>query len=119
MRATGQRLGIGKPHEHAPVFIPQMQTHRLQAGPRRERLDLLEDRVFIVAALELVVGDAWAEMMDVVEADIAADPLKQPGELVVRRALHRRCSEIPVLVMLPVGFLKLMLHIEQPDAGHR
>jgi hypothetical protein len=39
--------------------------------------------VFFMTLLQAIVGDARAEMMDVMKADIAGKPLQYPGKLVV------------------------------------
>ena len=61
---------------HAPcLFIPQAQRKALQAGPQREWFDLLKNRVVVVAFFQIVIGYARAEVVDVVKADIARNPL--------------------------------------------
>ena len=54
--------------------------------------------------------------MDVVEADIAGQPMHEPRQVVEGAALEGRRLEIPLRVLAPIGVLELMLHIEQPDA---
>src|SRR3546814_7151960 len=70
-----------------------------------------------MAFLQVVVRDACAEMVDLVVADVAGEPLQDLRQLVKRAALQRCRRVIPVFVARPVHVLELMLHVEQPDAG--
>ena len=78
---------------------------------------VVEDRVLLVRALQVVVGDARAEVVDVVEADVAGAELQHPRQLQVGAAAQRRLGVAPVLAALPVGVLELVLDVEQPDPG--
>ncbi|MNN88559.1 hypothetical protein D3C81_2062640 [compost metagenome] len=55
-------------------------------------------------------------MMNMVEANVAGNPLQQLRQLIVRAPFYRCRNITPFLFMLEVGILELMLHIEQPDA---
>ncbi len=65
----------------------------------------------------MVIGNRRLQMVDVVEPDVAGEPLQDPGQLVERTALERRPGEIPLLAPRPIDAIELMLHIEQPDPG--
>jgi hypothetical protein len=41
--------------------------------------NLMEFRILVVALLQLVIGDTRAQMVDVVEADVTANPLEGFG----------------------------------------
>lgn len=69
-----------------------------------------------MAFLQFVVGDLRAEVMDVMEADVAREPLQHFRQFVERTACHARLEEIPVLVALPIGRVEIMLDVEQPHA---
>src|SRR5262249_55527903 len=62
------------------------------------------------------VGDARAEVVDGVQADVAREPLEYFGQLIVGASLQRCFGEIPFGMVAPIGIFKLMLHIKQPDA---
>ena len=73
----------------------------------------------VVAALEVVVRNLRAEMMQVVIADVPREPLENAREFVERTPLQCRRRVVPVLSPLPIGVLELVLHVKQPDAGRR
>ena len=79
----------------------------------------MQNLVFLQAAGQLVVGDARIQVVDVVEADVAAEPLQNRRKLVIRAALQPGFEEVPVFVPLPEGAREVVLHIEQPDADRR
>src|SRR5690349_13165734 len=54
--------------------------------------------------------------MNVVQTDVAGEPLQYFRQFVIRTALQCRPHRVPILLPRPVIFLKLMLDIEQPDA---
>ena len=87
------------------------------AVPQRQRRNVVEDRVLVVRALEVVVRDPRVEVVDVVQPDVAGEELEQLRELEVRAALERGLGEAPVVAALPVGVLELVLHVEEEDAG--
>ena len=57
--------------------------------------------------------------MDMVQADAAREPLQHGREHEVRAAVQRRGRVVPLVAGLPVCILELVLHVEQPHAGHR
>lgn len=65
----------------ATLFIPETEGEGFQTGEQRDRLDALEQRVGAVASLEIVVRDARAQMVNVMRADVAREPLQDPGSL--------------------------------------
>ena len=98
------------------LLVPEVKRQALQAGPQRDGLDLLEQPLALVAVLQVVVGNARAQMVDVVEADTGREPLQHAGQLVEGAAAQRRRRVIPVVAALPVGVFELMLHVEEPNA---
>src|SRR4051794_19358874 len=63
------RLGPG--HEASGVLVVELEARRLDPVPEAQDRHVVEDRVVVVGALEVVVRDPGAEVMDVVEADVA------------------------------------------------
>src|SRR6185503_4786429 len=60
--------------------------------------------------------------MDMMETDIACEPLQHFGKFIEGTAIHARVKETPFLVTFPVGWVEVMLYVEQPDArttGHQ
>src|SRR5215208_3633918 len=98
------------------LLVPEVKRQATQAGPQSDGLDLLEQPLALVALLQVVVGNPRAQMMDVMEADIAREPLQQAGQLVEGAAAQSRSRVVPVLAALPVRIFELVLHVEQPDA---
>ena len=112
----GLALKVFEPNQFLRLLVPQPQRNTFQAGEQRDGVHLLELRVLVVALLQRVVGDARAEVMNVVQADIAGEPPQQPGQLEIGAAAQSSRGEIPVGAVLPIGILKLVLNVKQPDA---
>src|SRR6202161_3449586 len=72
------------------LFVPETGGQRFQARKQRHRLHLPEQRFDLVTSLQIVVGNARAQMMNVMKADIAREPLQNLRQLVERAAPHRR-----------------------------
>jgi hypothetical protein len=73
------------------------------------RVGPLEARARLEAFLEAVVRHLEVQMMDVVEADVAAEPLEDAGEVEVRTAGEGGLLHRPRIVAIPVGVLELVL----------
>src|SRR5829696_921713 len=76
----------------------------------------LELGVFLVTCLELVVGDLWAEVMDMMETDIPREPLQQLWQLIEGAAVHAGIEELPLRMAFPVSRVEVVLDIKKPDA---
>ncbi len=72
-----------------------------------------------MAGLEPVVRHPRVEMMDVVKADVAGEPLQQPRQAEIRTAPQRRRHRRPRVVARPERSLEAMLQREQPHADDR
>ena len=68
-----------------------------------------------VTRLEIVIWNPRAQVVNMVETDIAAKPLQDRRELVKRGPLERLTQVAPILVALPVGIFELVLNVEQPN----
>ncbi|MNE72791.1 hypothetical protein D3C80_1687620 [compost metagenome] len=66
--------------------------------------------------LQIIVGHFGRQVMHMMKADVAGDPLQQLRQLVIRASFYGSHNIAPFLFMLKKSILKLMLHIEQPDA---
>jgi hypothetical protein len=106
-----------EPDELTALFVPEAEGQRFEALKESDRLDLLEERICIVTALEIVVRNTGAEMMNMVKADIPGKPLQDLGQFVKRTAFERSFCVIPVFAAFPVNAIELMLHIEQPHTS--
>ena len=120
--ATGQPrgargAGLAEGDELARVLVPELEPHRAQTVPQRQRRHVVEHRVVVVRGLEVVVGDPRVEVMDVVQPDVAGEELQHLRQLQVGAAAQRGVGVGPVAVALPEGVLELVLDVEQPDPG--
>ena len=116
------RLQMPETDQLALLLVPQVQPQRFQAAPKRDRRHILELRVLFHTLLQRIVRDARAQVVDVVEPNVASEPLQHLRQLEVRAAADRSGRVIPLLVALPVGALELVLNIEHPDpaqAAHK
>src|SRR5215510_14946790 len=101
--------------DHPPaLFVPQFHRGRFQTRPDSQDRRFLEKGVLFVAPLQLVVRNFRTEMVDVMESDVAAEPLQHARQLVIRTAQQRRRRVIPLAAVAPVGLLILMLDVEKP-----
>ena len=97
-------------------FIPQAKGKGLQASAEREPFYRLEERLRLMGSLGAVVRNSRTEMMDMMKADVSAEPLKNFRKFVVRTALQGSLGKVPILSPLPVDIFKLMLHVEKPHS---
>src|SRR5215210_1293876 len=99
------------PYQHLFLFIPQAEEQRPKAMLKRQRLNL-KNRILIVALFQLIVGNPWAEVMDMMKTDIPGEPLQDFGELIERTAIQAGVEELPIWVAFPISWVKVMLNIE-------
>jgi len=77
-------------HQPPRALVPQAEAQALDAGEQGDRLDGLKERLGTVGCLEMIIGNARAQVVDMMEADVAGKPLENPGQLVIGIALERR-----------------------------
>ncbi len=83
---------LSNPTSFAIFLIPQTVGSGFQAGAQGDRRHGLEKRLGLVAFLEVVIRNARAQVVDVVKADVAGEPLEHPRQLVIRAALQRAAA---------------------------
>src|SRR5690349_18129970 len=71
--------------------------------------------IFIIAFGEVIVGDLGAQVMDMMKADIPAEPLQNERQFIEGTALQPCLYKFPALVVVPVGWVKVVLDVEEPD----
>jgi len=76
----------------------------------------LKEGILLVSLRQLVVRNFRTEVMDVVETDVAREPLYHLWQFIERTAVHARIEELPIRMAFPIGRVEIMLDIEQPDA---
>ena len=65
------------------LFIPEFVEYATQAFKKGNFIGhLVKDGIFLVTLLQLVVGNLRAEVMDVMKADVAREPLQHFGEFI-------------------------------------
>src|SRR5436190_1789416 len=75
-----QLTGLSEGHESPALLVIELESDGAQAVPERQRRRLVQERVGIVGALEVVVRDACAEMMDMVQTDVPGEELQHPWQ---------------------------------------
>lgn len=69
-------------NQHAPLFVPKSVRERLEAGEECDWFDGLKQRLSLVALLKMVIWNARAEMMNMMETNVAGEPLQDFGQFV-------------------------------------
>src|SRR2546423_606046 len=103
--------------ELALLLVEKPEGERSQAREQRQRFHLLKERFRLVALLQVVIGNARAQMVNVMKANVAREPLEHFRQFVERAAMQRRGRIVPVPAAFPIDILELMLHIKQPYSG--
>src|SRR5688500_11417006 len=104
------------PNELPALLVPEAKPERSQAGYQRDGRDLLKQPVALVTSLQVVVGNARAQVVDVMKADVARQPLQHLRQLVVGAAAQCGRRVVPVVAAFPINAIELMLHVEQPES---
>ena len=101
--------------DHLPVdFVPQPQFNGFKTAEKAKFWCLLEEGMREMTSLKIVVGNHRIEVVDVVIANVAREPLENFWEVVVAAAFHRSCRIIPLFTRGPIRVFELVLHVEQP-----
>ena len=90
----------------------------MQAGNKSNGLDPVEHQVLPVTAFQVVVGNFWAEVVDMVKSNIAGKPLQQLRELHKGTPLHCHGLVIPLFLPGPDHIFILVLYIKEPYTGY-
>src|SRR5206468_8563391 len=86
---------------------------------QRDHGRAMEERVFVVTPLQIVVGNARAEVVNVVQPNVAGKPAQYERKSKIGASRDRGRGIVPLVMPLPIGLLELMLYIEEPDARER
>jgi len=63
------------------LFVPQPISGGFETGKQSDGFHLLEQRVGLMAFLQIVIWNARTQMVDVMEPDVAGEPLQDAGNL--------------------------------------
>ena len=58
-------------HEFPALLIPKAEGERFETAEQSDRLHALKERIGLVTSLQIVVRNTRAQMVNVVEADVA------------------------------------------------
>src|SRR5204862_8241961 len=78
------------------LLVPESEREGFKTSQQCDGLHALKQGIGIVASLQIVIGNTRAQMMDMVKADVAGEPLENPGQLVERTAFLRGLGIGPV-----------------------
>ena len=67
--------------ELTAFFVPKPVAERFETGEQRDGFHRLKQWLGVMAFLQVVIGNARAEMVDVMEPDVAGEPLQDFGSL--------------------------------------
>jgi hypothetical protein len=98
------------------LFVPETQAEGFQTREQRDGLHCLKKRIGLVAFFQVVIGNAGAEMVNMMKPNVAGEPLQNLRQLVEGTALQGRRREVPILSAFPINALELMLNIKHPYA---
>ena len=98
------------------LLIPESEKGGLQTGKERDRIDILKFGIFVVTFLKMIVRNQRFQVMNVMIADVAGEPLQDFRQAVKGTALHGRQQVAPFVIGFPIGVLELVLNVKYPDA---
>src|SRR5512132_3321350 len=78
------RADLGPAKEATGLRVDHLEPDRDSAVPCAQHRDVPEDWIFVMRALQVVVRDLDAQVVDVVEADVAGEELEGLRQLQVR-----------------------------------
>src|SRR5260370_42662817 len=77
------------------IFVPQRQPNTTEALPQCKSADAAKVGVMAQHQRQPVIGDAAAQMMDVVHADIGGEPAQDDRQVIVGAAVERHFVQVP------------------------
>ena len=73
---------LAETNQPVTLLIPEPEGEEFEAGEQRDGRHALEQRLRLVAPLQIVIGNLRAQMMNVMKPDVARKPLENPGQFV-------------------------------------
>jgi hypothetical protein len=64
-----------KAHEYFALLVPEAKGEKSKARQQGDGLDRIEERICLMTLLEMVIGNAGTQMMNMMKANIAGKPL--------------------------------------------
>lgn len=109
--------GVPERHQELPLLVPEGEPRAFQAVDKGEASGVAKLGILVKAFAQAIVRYLAADVMDVVEANMARQPVQHRRQIVEGAALQRCYMEIPIRAGRPIGVLELVLNVKQPQAG--
>src|SRR5687768_4575728 len=78
-----QPTDVAEPDQAAVRFVPELQVDRFPAFPEGHRRHGGEKGMRLMAVLQVIVRDLGTQVVDVMEADVSAEPLQDLRQLII------------------------------------
>jgi len=104
-------------HEDMFIFVPKTKPERVETGKESNGCYRPEERDFFLTLAQRIIRYSRAEMVDVMKADVAAEPPEDFRKPIERTSLEGRIEEAPLMMSRPIDSPVLMLNVEKPKAG--
>ena len=97
---------------------PTAEILRLQHGSERDLWDVFEEvLIALMAGLQVVVGDAFAKVMNVVIADIGRKPLQERWQFQEACAFQGSSQGVPSFTRVGITVFKDVLYVKHINQG--
>jgi len=77
--------------------------------------EFVQAGIFSCTGLQIIIGNARVQMVDVVKTNVAGQPLEHPWQFVKSAALNGGRQKIPLLLRPVIILLVLVLYVEKPE----
>src|ERR1043165_5094981 len=118
---VAQDSGRAVADELLAAFVPKAKGEGFEAGKEGDGFDGLKERFGAMAFLEVIVRNRRAQVMDVMKADVAGEPLQDFRQFVEGASLERSRAVIPIGAAVPMKVFEWVLDVKEPHArraGH-
>ena len=99
------------------AWVPEFQLCGFEAVCQGHPADRCERRVVSQDLLQTIERHAAVEMVNMMDTNIRRQPQQRLRQDIVRTAIECSFMELPGVIPVPDGAFKLVLHVEQPNAG--
>src|ERR1700738_465279 len=102
-------MRLAERHEPLPVFVPQYQSHAPETLKQSKPAAAGEVGMAAQQERQPIIGDAAAQVVDVVNADIGGEPAQRTRQGVMGAAVKRSLLQVPRSISAPYRTLELVL----------
>ena len=104
--------------DHSAVcFIPETKSECFKRSSDINDFYFAEDVVFIMTTLQVVIRNPGAQMMYMMKANVAGEPVKDCRQLQERASFYCSCFIVPFFSSFPGCIFVLMLHVKEPQTS--